>query len=43
MSKESRMPTIDLVLACAACTALLVFDGYMLRKVRAEVRASTRR
>lgn len=32
------MAAIDLILACAACTALLVFDGYMIRRVRAEVR-----
>lgn len=37
------MPPMDLILACSACAALLVFDGYMIRRVRAEVRVRPRR
>lgn len=37
------MPPIDIILACTACAALLVFDGYMIRRVRAEVRVRSRR
>ncbi len=36
------MPSIELILACAACAGLLVFDAYLIRRVRSEVRAETR-
>jgi len=34
---------LDLLLAVATCAALLVFDGYMIRHVRAELRLRARR
>lgn len=31
------MPSWDLFLACLTCAALLVFDGYMIHRVRTEI------
>ncbi len=37
------MPAMDILLACTTCAALLVFDGYMIRRVRAEIRTPSGR